>query len=400
MTLSPMTWLKGVRRQTVRLQRTVIRRFISLTKKFSRQGDKKKNCLQLKPSNSVKKCFALNISSNQWVKRVLCLLAAFVLCGFLAVTGTIAYFLLSLRPQPAGAEREVIIPYATSTRELANQLRANGIIRNANGFFWYIRLTRQSSKLKAGVYRLSPGSTVGELLQQLRKGTPLSYRVTIPEGKTVREIAKILSAKKIVDSDEFLELVSDPEFLAQHLADYGKITTAEGFLFPDTYEFAHGVSEDEVLGVFFRRFKEVWREESRDYQGKRSPYQLLTMASIVEKEAKAAAERPMIAGVFYNRLSRRKPLESCATVLYALGRYKAKLYYRDLQIESEYNTYRYQGMPPGPISNPGRASIRAAIYPDEHSYLYFVAKPDGTHKFSTTYRQHLIAQKSLHNQSQ
>ena len=400
MTLSPMKWLKGVRRKTVRLQRTVIRRFISLTKKL-RLGDKnKKHSLHVIAFINVNNSFFKNIFSMQWAKRVFFLLMAFVICGFFAATGVFAYFSLALRPQPAGAERELIIPYATSAREVANQLKANGIIRDANGFFWYIRLTRQSSQLKAGVYRLKPGSTVGELLRQLRKGTPLSYRVTIPEGKTAREIAQILSAKKIVDSDVFLELMSDPEFLAQHLSDFGKIKTAEGFLFPDTYEFAHGVSEKEVLTILFRRFKEVWREESKEYQGKRGLYALLTMASIVEKEAKAAPERPVIAGVFYNRLSRRKPLESCATVLYALGKYKEKLYYKDLQVESEYNTYRYPGLPPGPISNPGRASIRAAIHPDEHSFLYFVAKPDGTHKFSTTYRQHLIAQQSLRNQRQ
>lgn len=313
-----------------------------------------------------------------------------------AVVAGIGFSLVTVWPMPYQSKVErVEIPYASTAREVANQLEAKGIIRNGTSFMWYLRLTGQVGSLRAGVYQFRPGCTFVEIVKALKKGSPLVYRITIPEGYTTREIIDLLARKRLSNPDRLRQLLADPVFLARYLQDFGEVTSGEGFLFPDTYEFANGASEEEVLSTFFRRFKEVWREEEKNESKKREAYQVLTMASIVEKEAKAAEERPIIAGVFYNRLARRIPLESCATVQYALGKHKQRLYYKDLRINSRYNTYRFYGLPPGPICSPGRASIKAAMNPADHPYLYFVAKPDGHHVFSRTYGQHLAAQRAL-----
>lgn len=329
-----------------------------------------------------------------WGKRVGIAASILLLMAFVTIA---AGFSLAW-PMPYGKQyQEITIPYASSAREVANQLQARGLIRNANGFVWYIRLTGQTKALRAGVYRLRPGYTLNALVKELESGTPLVYRVTIPEGYTAREIIDLLMSKHLINADRFKSLLQDKVFLERHIQGFAPITSGEGFLFPDTYEFAHGATEEEILTVFFQRFMEVWSEEERLNEHHRDALQILTMASIVEKEAKAREERPIIAGVFYNRLSRRIPLESCATVQYALGKHKEVLYYKDLKVDSPYNTYQRFGLPPGPICNPGRASIEAAMRPASHNYLYFVAKDDGHHLFSTTYRQHLAVQRGLRN---
>lgn len=294
-----------------------------------------------------------------------------------------------------GGEREVIIAYASSARAVANQLEAEGIIKNADSFFWYMRLTGQFRHVKAGVYRLRPGLKVHELMSLLKKGTSLVYRVTVPEGLTLREIAHLMVSKGLGNEERYLQIAKSVDFIEENIVGFGKVDSAEGFLFPDTYEFAHGTTEEEVLATMVRRFSEIWQAENKGNKSGKTAYEAVILASVVEEEAKTAEERPIIAGVFNNRISRGIPLESCATVQYALGTRKSRLLYKDLQVDSDYNTYRYRGLPPGPIASPGRESLRAALQPKRHSYLYFVAKPDGGHIFSNTYKQHLDAQRRL-----
>ncbi|HEX2952685.1 MAG TPA: endolytic transglycosylase MltG [Bacillota bacterium] len=327
-----------------------------------------------------------------WRKQVTILSAILIST---AVIG-LCFSLAVIWPMPYRSKVEKVeIPYASTAREVANQLEARGIIRSRTSFLWYLRLTGQAGSLRAGIYQFHPGYTFARIVKELESGTPLVYRITIPEGFTAKEVTGLLAAKHLINPERFQKLLTDPVFLGSHLEGFGEVSSGEGFLFPDTYEFAHGVSEEEILITFFRRFMEVWREEKKHDTTKRDALQILTMASIIEKEAKASEERPVIAGVFYNRLTKRIPLESCATIQYALGRHKTKLYYKDLWVHSKYNTYRNYGLPPGPICNPGEASIDAAMRPANHQYLYFVAKPDGHHVFSVTYREHLIAQKRL-----
>ncbi len=284
------------------------------------------------------------------------------------------------------------IPLGSSVHQIGTMLEEKGLVTNRVSFVWYLYLTGQQDSLKAGHYTFSPHFSFRELLRELKKGRPVIYKVTIPEGYTTEEIGRLLSARGLVNAERFQELLHDRVFLRSHLADFSP-GSGEGFLFPDTYEFAKGATEEDILATFFHRFRQVWEQvSSTAAPTSLSPVELVTLASIVEGEAKVEAERPVIAGIFLNRLRRGQLLQSCATVQYALGERKQRLLYKDLQIDSAYNTYRYPGLPPTPIGNPGRASLAAVLTPADTNYLYFFAKPDGTHIFSRTYREHLNAQ--------
>jgi UPF0755 protein len=284
------------------------------------------------------------------------------------------------------------IPLGSSVHKIGTLLEEQGLVKNRASFVWYLYLTGQQDSLKAGHYTFNPYFSFPQLLRELKKGRPVIYKVTIPEGYTMEEISRILSTRGLVDYNRFQELLHDRVFLRSHLTDFAPVS-GEGFLFPDTYEFAKGAREEDILATFFQRFRQVWSQTvSAAPPSSLSPVELVTLASIVEGEAKVEAERPVIAGIFLNRLRRGQHLQSCATVQYALGERKKRLLYKDLQIDSVYNTYRYQGLPPTPIGNPGRASLVAVLEPAETNYLYFFAQPDGTHIFSRTYREHLNAQ--------
>jgi UPF0755 protein len=284
------------------------------------------------------------------------------------------------------------IPMGSSVFQIGALLEEKGLIKNRDSFVWYLYLTGQQNSLKAGHYTFGSQFTFGQLLRELKKGRPIIYKVTIPEGYTCAEIGRLLSGRGLVDDQRFQELLHDRVFLRSQLVDFAPVS-GEGFLFPDTYEFAKGAKEEEILATFFQRFRQVWSEVSHQMKpGGLSPTELVTLASIVEGEAKVAAERPIIAGIFLNRLRRGQLLQSCATVQYALGERKQRLLYKDLQIDSPYNTYLYKGLPPTPIGNPGRASLEAVLAPADTDYLYFFAKSDGTHVFSRTYREHINAQ--------
>ncbi|RUM87517.1 MAG: endolytic transglycosylase MltG, partial [Thermodesulfatator sp.] len=172
--------------------------------------------------------------------------------------------------------------------------------------------------------------------------------------------------------------------------------SVEGFLFPDTYYLVKGLAPGEIIRIMVRRFWEVWRKyEARARELGVSVYEVVTLASIVEKEAVLSREKPLIAAVYWNRLRRGMPLQADPTVRYALKRFRGRLYYKHLRVDSPYNTYRYPGLPPTPIANPGEESLRAVLYPARVPYLYFVSRGDGSHKFSTTYREHLRAVRKL-----
>lgn len=310
--------------------------------------------------------------------------------------GQVAWILYGLQPAVVSNNRiQLDIPRGSSVKEVGMLLENKGLIRNSNSFVWYIYLTGKQRQVKAGRYHLQPGMAFTRLIAELQKGRSIYHRVTIPEGLTQKEITDLLVRRGLVDEERFWELLHDREFLRAHLPEFNP-RSAEGFLFPDTYDFADGASEEEILAVLFRRFRQVWsaivQENTVTFL---SPTELVTLASIIEREAKKAEERPVIAAVFLNRLRLGYPLQSCATVMYALGERRSRLLYEDLKIESPYNTYLYRGLPPGPISNPGRASLLASLRPAETDFLYFVARPDGSHIFSRTYREHLQAQNQL-----
>ncbi len=312
---------------------------------------------------------------------------------FLAIL--LAAFFWNFFPEiPGSAQLSVFeVPYGTSLRQVAAELDTRGIIRSGFAYEIYVRLNPEKRMVKAGRYQLGPGMNLFRIVKELRRGIPGQIRITVPEGLTTKEIANLFAEKGLGSRSRFLELLKDNQFISGIMGEPWKVAP-EGYLFPDTYDFSLDATEEEIIAKMLKRFNEVFESEI----GATTPLQkrqIVIIASIVEKEARKAEERPIIAGIFNNRLRRGYPLQSCATVLFALGKHKERLYYKDLEVESPYNTYRYSGLPPGPISNPGLASLRAAISPAKVDYLYFVAKPDGGHIFSSTYQQHLLAQKKV-----
>ncbi|HEY8345320.1 MAG TPA: endolytic transglycosylase MltG [Bacillota bacterium] len=335
--------------------------------------------------------------------RLVLFLEPLLILAFIFFTGQLAWVFFGVQAHNLPEEKVLLnIPLGSSLTQVARLLEEKGLINNSRSFIWYVYLFGKQNRIKAGHYLLNPRLSFAELLYELEKGRPIIHRVTIPEGLRADEITELLARKGLIDPKVFTDLLKDQEFLASILPPELVGGSGEGFLFPDTYEFIEGMTEKEVLATLLRRFRQVWSELTADRDGQifeeglgLSSYKSVILASIVEAEAKVESDRPIIAGVFINRIRKRYPLQSCATVQYALGERKPRLLYKDLEIDSPYNTYKNYGLPPGPICNPGRASLAAAIKPMETNYLYFVAKPDGSHIFSRSYREHLKAQRSL-----
>ncbi|MGQ9779417.1 MAG: endolytic transglycosylase MltG [Bacillota bacterium] len=308
-----------------------------------------------------------------------------------------AWFGLGLAPVQPGkaAKQRVEIAYGSNTAQIARLLRARGLVRSELAFRLWAKLTGSERAVKAGAYALAPNMSAPKILALLRGGKEEMTRVTVPEGSTLAQIAAILAAHGITEAETFLSFARDPALMAEVAPEaQGSL---EGFLFPDTYYFSPAAGAEGAIRMMAARFQEVFTPAMRARAKAlgRSVREIVILASLVEGEAKRAEERPLIAAVFYNRLRRGMPLQSCATVQYALGKHKERLLYEDLQAASPYNTYLHPGLPPGPIGCPGLASLQAALYPAKVDYLYFVAKPDGSHVFSSTYAEHLRARTAI-----
>ncbi len=317
--------------------------------------------------------------------RKLTLFTAFLL-GLLYLG---AWFYELNLPVGPGPSQEVFIPPGAGVKEIAHLLGEKGLIRSPRFFSLLACIRGYSTRLKAGEYRLSPRWSTLEILHYLASGEVVLHRVTIPEGLTRDQIATLLAQKGLTEKRAFLKATED-EKLLQKLKVPGK--TAEGYLFPETYTLARGLCASAIVTRMVKQFWRVWADLApRAQQLGVSVRQVVILASIVEKEAKVPEERPLIAGVFWNRLKRGMPLQADPTVRYALHKFKGPLTREDLQVESPYNTYLHPGLPPGPICNPGRASLKAVLYPAQTDFLYFVAKGDGTHYFSRTLKEHLRA---------
>jgi UPF0755 protein len=243
------------------------------------------------------------------------------------------------------------------------------------------------SKVKAGHYDLKGKTSAFALVEQLMRGRVKLIRVTIPEGKHARQIAGILKRNVEIDSAQFMSIVGDSVF-AKQLGVYAN--SLEGHLYPDTYYFHQGIDAKDVimamLDEFHTNFPDSFKTRARQINF--SPAEVLTLASIIEGEAVVPAERKIISGVYHNRLKRKMRLQADPTIQYIIKGGPRRLLNKDLEIDSPYNTYKYSGLPPGPIGNPGRAAIEACLYPADVSYLYFVANGDGSHTFSNTLREH------------
>jgi UPF0755 protein len=246
--------------------------------------------------------------------------------------------------------------------------------------------------------------TVG-IVRALARGDVELVRFTIPEGVSMRDMADLLEAKGLASKERFLYLAGGQDHDFKVIEGNTEFSgNLEGYLFPDTYTVETGITEEEIITVMVRRFAQAvlpeWsRENVDDNARKLGLHGIITLASIIEKEAKLSEERPLVASVFYNRLRLNMPLQSCATVQFALGSWKTRLTLNDLEIDSPYNTYITLGLPPGPIASPGLSSVRAALAPAASDYLFFAADQKGGHVFSRTFREHqkAIAQVQVRN---
>jgi UPF0755 protein len=271
---------------------------------------------------------------------------------------------------------------------ISDNLKENGHIRSSRFFVMVVRVRRLAEQIKAGEYRIESSYRTTDIVKVLKTGAVLTQKFTIPEGFHMRQIAEVLDESDIVEDEQFLAACYDPSILKRYGIPFQNV---EGYLYPDTYIVAKGLSPEQIITLMIDRFFEVVGTiPAEDYSDEKLG-ELVIIASLVEREAKIEKERPVIAAVFYNRLSNEKRLESCATVQYILGKTKERLLFSDLKVQSPYNTYLNTGLPPGPIASPGVESLRAAMYPADVDYMFFVSKHDGSHHFSTTYGEHLKA---------
>jgi UPF0755 protein len=323
----------------------------------------------------------------------LVLIGAFILPFFLLTVGNRA-----LSSDPEAITKLVSVPQGMHTRRIITLLDEEGIIANPTLFHVIVKIEGAEQNLKAGSYLLSPRMTPLEIITELQVGRVQSERVVIPEGFEIRQIADVLSNEGLVDRDRFIELASDARLVFGEGGPFDvPLSTLEGYLYPDTYLFHQGQTEEEVISQMVNRFIAVTQAEIVPLLGESgfSLHEVVTLASIVEREVAVDHERPVVASVYLNRLAIDMPLQADPTVRYVTPEERPQVLYRDLEIDSPYNTYRYRGLPPGPIASPGLASMLAVLNPAKTDYFFFVSRRDGTHEFTRTYNDHLRARRTL-----
>jgi UPF0755 protein len=284
----------------------------------------------------------------------------------------------------------VVIAPGTTLRAAADSLAAKRIIGQPRMFAWYARLKGHDRGLKAGTYVLKRGMPWNEVIDAIVRGRGLMLSITVPEGWNLNNIIPQLARVLDVPLDSVDAAMRDTAHLRRLNIPTG---TLEGYLFPETYTFLPGTSARTAVGTMVKAFEDRWDAawSTRLDTLTMSRHDVMTLASIIEKEARRPEERPVISAVYHNRLRKGMRLQADPTVQYALGKHVARVMYKDLAVESPYNTYRNAGLPPGPIASPGLPSIRAALYPASVPYLFFVAHPDGHHEFRTTFAEHEVA---------
>jgi UPF0755 protein len=339
----------------------------------------------------------LTSAAKNWFSRfrgfpllvVKAVLASFFALMALAVcsAGLLLYNIHYSVPGEAHHPAEIRVEQGDSLAAVIRKLREQKIISNGLFFSLWARLSGAEKKLHTGLYRFDSGVTPREVLDRLVNGKGIFLTVTIPEGLTVKEIAVLLDKLKIADRERFLTEAANPDLLAA-LGLHDR--SLEGYLFPSTYHFTPSTAERDIIINMAEQFRKISQPllMQRDGSGQLTPHQILTLASIIEKETGVEAERPLVSAVFHNRIKRQMPLQSDPTVIFGLKNFNGNLTRKDLTDANPYNTYRISALPPGPICNPSLSSIRAALHPADVPYLYFVSKNDGTHLFSETVEAH------------
>ncbi|WP_459914312.1 endolytic transglycosylase MltG [Desulfocicer niacini] len=286
-----------------------------------------------------------------------------------------------------GSTRLITISRGSVLKQISDTLYRNHLIKNSLLFQVFVRLQKKAGVIKAGEYELSAAMSPAHVLDILSRGKVKRHRITLPEGFTVAEVARQLEIAGLGSQADFMALAHDPAFCKSL-----EIATdnLEGYLFPDTYFFEKNTPEKAILTTMVKRFQAVFIPEWRTRATQRglSIHQVVTLASIIEKETGTPEERPLISSVFHNRLKRNMRLQSDPTVIYGITDFNGNLTRRDLKTPTPYNTYVIKGLPPGPIANPGRQAMEAALFPADSRFYFFVSKNDTTHHFSATLREH------------
>ena len=333
---------------------------------------------------------------------------ALVLAAILLIGGSGLYFYVSsaLKPYDKKDDEPIVvdIPIGSGLSLIAQTLEDEGVIKSARIFKYYAKFNNES-EFQAGTYSLTRSMTPNELLETLKTGQLYrepTFQMTIPEGLTINEIAEIVEEHTDWKASDFKRYVNDPKTIKALQEKYPSLITddvladdiktpLEGYLFPATYPFyEENPPIEEMVDVMLAAMADNLAAYLADWEESgRSVHELLTFASLLEKEATATTDRETIASVFYNRIAEDMPLQTDPTVLYSLGKHKDRVLYKDLEVEDPYNTYLNKGLPPGPIAAPGASSIEASVYPAETNYLYFLADKDGNNHFAQTYDEHL-----------
>ncbi|PIC72038.1 hypothetical protein CSV77_02175 [Sporosarcina sp. P16b] len=341
-------------------------------------------------------------------KIVLWIVAVVLVVGIVGGFSVYTYIKSALEPVDPDSEKivEVEIPIGSGLDVISEKLEESGIIKNARVFKYYAKVNNEAD-FQAGTYGLTQSMTPDELIKSLKTGvvyrTPV-FTLTIPEGLTIDQIAERTSKKTTITKEQFMEYVTNEQVIQEYMAKYPDVITKEilneniryaleGYLFPATYPFYEEkptVKEvvDTMVDATVQNvipYKAYWAEEGKN----RSVHKMLTFASLLEKEATGQSDREAIASVFNNRIEQGMPLQTDPTVLYALGEHKARVMNEDLKVDNVYNTYKNKGLPPGPISNAGTASLQATVDPSKTGYLFFLADKNGVNHFAKTYEDHL-----------
>lgn len=313
---------------------------------------------------------------------ILLIVLSLVLCG-----GWYSYYVFTPGPQSAVETVIVTIPRGTSVRGIRDILSREGVIHGDIRFLLLAKFSGYSSRLQAGEFRLRTGIKPGEVLRELASARSVEYPITIPEGLRAAEIAEIFGEYGWCNPERFVKLVSDKSFLEK--LGFGHLDSLEGYLFPDTYLFTRDIKGAEtIIPIMVNRFTEIWSDLATGFEEEPNREKTVILASIVENETGAPEERPLIAGVFHNRLKLGMRLQSDPTVVYGSKKFKGTISKKDLRTPTPYNTYTLSGLPVGPICNPGKEALTAVLHPVSTSSLYFVSKNNGTHQFSTTLSEH------------
>ena len=298
---------------------------------------------------------------------------------------------------PSGPPVRVIVPKGATFSAATDSLKRAGLVGPALLFKLYARANGKDRNIKPGTYLIKHGTPWSDIVAALNGGHGLVNTITIPEGFSLSQIVPLLAKTLTVPVDSVTAAVNDTALLTRLAI---PIKSVEGYLFPDTYAFPDGTSARAAVMEMVKRFEREWKPEWNDRlpQLGLTRHEVVTLASIIEREAKIAAERPVIGAVYLNRLRAKMPLQADPTVQYALGKHTPRVLHKDLEVDSPYNTYKYPGLPPGPIASPGGASLKAAVFPADVGFLYFVAAPDGHHEFRRTLDEHTAAIRSIRSQ--